>query len=99
MTVLYLSKMLLLETMLIYSLTFDLHLTIRIDYSASALYLSLFKKIQHGAVSKMENQKATESTGSSNGEIHERANPKTEKTHQKITLPTFEKRGIHEAKL
>ena len=38
----------------------------------------------------MENQKATESAGSSNGEIHERANSKTEKTHQKITLPTFE---------
>ena len=48
MTVLYLSKMLLLETMLIYSLTFDLRLTIGIDYSASTL--SLFKKIQHGAV-------------------------------------------------
>ena len=47
----------------------------------------------------MENQKATESTGSSSGEIHERANSKTEKTHQKITLPTFEKRGIQEAKL
>ena len=47
----------------------------------------------------MEIQKATESTGSSNGETHERANSKTEKTHQKITLPTFEKRGIQEAKL
>ena len=47
----------------------------------------------------MENQKATESAGSSSGEIHERANSKTEKTHQKITLPTFEKRGIQEAKL
>ena len=47
----------------------------------------------------MENQKATESAGSSNGEIHERANSKTEKTQQKITLPTFEKRGIQEAKL
>ena len=28
----------------------------------------------------MENQKATESTSSPNGEIHERANSKTEKT-------------------
>ena len=28
----------------------------------------------------MENQKATESTGSSSGEIHERSNSKTEKT-------------------
>ena len=36
----------------------------------------------------MENQKATESTGSSNGEVHERANSKTEKTHQNNTLPT-----------
>ena len=50
MTVLYLSKMLLLETMLIYSLTFELRLSIGIDYSASTLSLSLFKKIQHGAV-------------------------------------------------
>ena len=47
----------------------------------------------------MENQKATESAGSSSEEIHERANSKTEKTHQKITLPTFEIRGIQEAKL
>ena len=47
----------------------------------------------------MQNQKATESAGSSSEEIHKRANSKTEKTHQKITLPTFEKRGIQEAKL
>ena len=47
----------------------------------------------------MDNQKATESTGSSSGEISEKTNSKTEKTHQKITLPTFEKRGIQEAKL
>ena len=47
----------------------------------------------------MDNQKATESTGSSSGEISERTNSKTEKTHQKITLPTFKKRGIQEAKL
>ena len=47
----------------------------------------------------MENQKATESAGSSNGEIHERANSKTEKTHQKITLPTFEKRGTQYIKM
>ena len=46
----------------------------------------------------MENQKATENAGSSNGEIYERANSKTEKTQQKIALPTFEKRGIQEAK-
>ena len=39
----------------------------------------------------MENQKATESAGSSSGEIHERANSKTEKTHQKITLPILYK--------
>ena len=38
--------MLLLETMLIYSLTFELRLSIGIDYSASTLSLSLFKKIQ-----------------------------------------------------
>ena len=50
-------------------------------------------------VCKMDNQKATESTGSSSGEISERTNSKTEKTHQKITLPTFEQRGIQEAKL
>ena len=47
----------------------------------------------------MENQKATESAGSSSEEIPERANSKTEKTHQKITLPIFEKRGKQEAKL
>ena len=47
----------------------------------------------------MENQKANESAGSSRGEIPERANSKTEKAHHKITLTTFEKRGIQEAKL
>ena len=47
----------------------------------------------------MNNQKATESTGSSSGETSGRANSKTEETHQKITLPTFEKRGIQDAKL
>ena len=47
----------------------------------------------------MESQKSSESTSSSSGEIPERANAKTEKTHQKITLPTFEKRGIQEAKI
>ena len=47
----------------------------------------------------MENQKATESTGSSSGEIHEKANSKIENIHEKNTLPTFEKRGIQEAKL
>ena len=64
MTVLYLSKMLPLETMLIYSLTFETRLTITIDYSALTLSLSYFEKIQHGAVKK--NQKATESPGPSN---------------------------------
>ena len=49
--------------------------------------------------SKMDNQKANESAGSSSGEIPERANSKNKKTHQKITLPTFEKRGTQEAKL
>ena len=47
----------------------------------------------------MEVQKSSESTGSSSGEIPERANAKTEKTHQKNSLPTFEKRGTQEAKL
>ena len=47
----------------------------------------------------MESQKSSESTSSSRGEVPERANAKTEKTHQKITLPTFEKRGIQKAKL
>ena len=47
----------------------------------------------------MESQKSSESTRSSSGEVPERANAKTEKTHQKITLPAFEKRGIQEAKL
>ena len=46
----------------------------------------------------MENQKATESAGSSNGEIHERANSKTEKT-PKNYLTNIRKRGIQEAKL
>ena len=47
----------------------------------------------------MEISKSSESTSSSSGEIPETANAKTEKTHRKITLPTFEKRGIQEAKL
>ena len=47
----------------------------------------------------MENQKSSKRTGSSSGEISERANRKTEKSNRKITLPTFEKRGIQEAKL
>ena len=47
----------------------------------------------------MENQKSSESTASPSGEISERANTKTEKSHQKITIPTFEKRGIQEVKL
>ena len=53
MTALYPSKMLLLETMLIYTQNIELRLSIGIDYSASTLSLSLFKKIQHG-VSKRE---------------------------------------------
>ena len=55
--------------------------------------------IEHGAVSKIENQKSSESTGSSSGEISERGNTKIEKSHQKITLTTIEKRGIQEVKL
>ena len=47
----------------------------------------------------MDNQKANESAGSSSEEIPKKANSKTKKTNQKITLPTFEKRGIQEAKL
>ena len=47
----------------------------------------------------MEIQKSSKNTSSSSGEIPERANAKTEKTHQKNTLPTFEKRGIQKAKL
>ena len=48
----------------------------------------------------MEEPKTAESTGSSSGENPaERATATNEKTHQKITLPTFEKRGIQEAKL
>ena len=47
----------------------------------------------------MDNQKTNESAGSSSGEIPKRANSKTAKTLQKITLPTFAKRGIQEAKL
>ena len=46
----------------------------------------------------MDHQKATESAGSSSREISDRTNLKTEKTHQKITLETFEKRGIQGAK-
>ena len=59
----------------------------------------LIQEIQQGAVNKLDNQKATESTGSSSGEISERINSKTDKTHQKITLPPFGKRGRQEAKL
>ena len=47
----------------------------------------------------MDNQKATETTGSSSGEISEMTNSKTEKTRQKITLSSFEKLGIQESKL
>ena len=59
----------------------------------------LIHKKQHGAVGKMDNQEATESTGSSSGEISEKTNSKIEMTHQKVTLPTFEKHVIQEAKL
>ena len=58
-----------------------------------------YQGIQNGAVDKMETQKLSESKCSSSGEILKRAKTKTEKNHQKITLPTFEKRGIQEAKL
>ena len=45
-------------------------------------------------------QKSLESTSSSKGKnTAERANAKNETTHQNITLPTFEKRGLQEAKL
>ena len=47
----------------------------------------------------MDNQKATETTSSSSGEISDRTNSKTETTRQKITLPSFETLGIQEAKL
>ena len=47
----------------------------------------------------METYKISDGTSSSNGETSERGNQKNEKTHQKITLPTFDKRGIQEAKL
>ena len=47
----------------------------------------------------MKNNKNSESTSSSNGETSERGTTKNEKTHQMITLPTFENRGILEAKL
>ena len=47
----------------------------------------------------MGNKKTTEGTGASSEEISGRTNSKTEKTHRKITLPTFEKHGIQEAKL
>ena len=47
----------------------------------------------------MGNQKSSESTSSSSGEFSGKANSKTEIPHQKLTLPTFEKRGIHEAEV
>ena len=47
----------------------------------------------------MDKQKSSESTSSSSGETNERTNTKNGKTHQKITLPTFDERGIQEAKL
>ena len=55
--------------------------------------------MQYGAVSKIENSENLESASSSNGETPEREATKNEKTHQKITPPTFEKKGIQEAKL
>ena len=60
-----------------------------------------YEDIEHGAVrlNKMENSKILESTSSSNGEASERGDTKNEETHRKIFLPTFEKRGIQEAKL
>ena len=47
----------------------------------------------------METNKISEGTSSSNGETSERGYQKNEKTHQKITQPTFNNRGIQEAKL
>ena len=47
----------------------------------------------------MESNKNLESTSSSNGKTSERGTANNEKTHQKTTLPTFEKRGTQEAKL
>ena len=91
--------MLLLDTVLIYSINFKIRLPIRIDSSALLLFLSYFTRYNMAQQSKMDNQKANESAGSSSGDIPGRANSKTEKTHQKITLPTFEKCGIQEAKL
>ena len=85
--------------MLTYSLTFEYAYRTEQILTARPLFPYLIQEIQHGTVSKMDNQKATESTGSSSGEISERTNSKTEKTHQKITLSTFEKRGIQEARL
>ena len=53
-----------------------------------------YDHIEHGAVrlNKKEINKNLESTSSSNGEASERGTTKKEKTQQKITLPTFEKR-------
>ena len=49
---------------------------------------------------KIDNTKTSDSTSSSNGENSQSGNlKKNEKTHQKFTLSTFDKRGIHEAKL
>ena len=47
----------------------------------------------------MDSTKISESTSSSSGEPPQRENTKNEKSHQKITLTTFDKRGIQEAKL
>ena len=68
-------------------------------YKLSILFVTLIKKIEHGAVRKMENSKNLESASSSNGETSERGATKNEKTHQKHTLPTFENRRIQKAKL
>ena len=47
----------------------------------------------------MDISKTSESTSSSNGETSDRGITKKNETHQKVSLPTFDKRGIQAAKL
>ena len=50
------------------------------------IILYYIRSLEHGAVNKIEeNQKSSERTGSSNGEVSERANTKTEKNTKKYT--------------
>ena len=65
--------------MLIYSLNLYYRLQPRIETSGLNSFFNFIHKIEHGAVSKMENQKSAKSNSSSSGEISGTENSETEK--------------------